>query len=415
MVKDKLAILGILVVVVLATTVTDSPKVQAETKTKDQIEEERTEIKEKISQANEEIGQAQSELEALTKQIERVKQAVIDNQKTIDETKQKIDATKSEVNKLDKETSALERSINERYNILKERAKSIQQSGGDIGYLEVVFGSTSFGDFVNRLFAVAKIMEADASLIEGIERSKEELEEKKNAVEKKLDNLTSMKTELEGMQGQILEQKKQNELLVEQLKQKKQGNLALKAALQQEDSSLVEQASNLEQTTEKVETSKPQVKPLSLEQPKQEQQKSSNEDTSKLTDTNDKIQTLINSGYKYIGNSVYVFGGGRNAYDIANGRFDCSGFIKWAFAQAGVNVGASTDILKYEGRQVSPADMRPGDLVFYDTYKIDGHAGIYMGDGKFIGSQSSTGVAIVDMSNTYWKQRFNGRVVRIIE
>lgn len=57
--------------------------------------------------------------------------------------------------------------------------------------------------------------------------------------------------------------------------------------------------------------------------------------------------------------------------------------------------------------------MQPGDLVFFDTYKADGHVGIYVGDGKFIGAQSKTGVAIADMSKGYWQQKFNGRVKRI--
>ncbi len=125
------------------------------------------------------------------------------------------------------------------------------------------------------------------------------------------------------------------------------------------------------------------------------------------------ISTVINAGNKYIGNSVYVFGGGRNANDIAKGRFDCSAFVHWAFAQAGLEIGSNTDAIKKEGRQISPQEMQPGDLVFFDTYKKDGHVGIYIGNGKFIGSQSSTGVAIVEMTNSYWKNAFKGHVIRI--
>lgn len=35
---------------------------------------------------------------------------------------------------------------------------------------------------------------------------------------------------------------------------------------------------------------------------------------------------------------------------------------------------------------------------FFNTYKRDVHVGIYVGNGKFIGAQSSTGVAVADMS-----------------
>lgn len=127
------------------------------------------------------------------------------------------------------------------------------------------------------------------------------------------------------------------------------------------------------------------------------------------------IESVISAGYKYIGNSVYVFGAGRSKEDIANGKFDCSAFVHWAFKQIGIDVGLSTDYIKNAGRQVSEKELQPGDLVFFDTYKKDGHVGIYIGNGQFIGSQSSTGVAIANMTSGYWKKRFNGRVVRIVE
>jgi soluble lytic murein transglycosylase-like protein len=57
--------------------------------------------------------------------------------------------------------------------------------------------------------------------------------------------------------------------------------------------------------------------------------------------------------------------------------------------------------------------MQVGDVVFFDTYKKNGHVGIYLGNGKFMGSQSATGVAIADMNSGYWKQHFSGTVRRI--
>lgn len=127
---------------------------------------------------------------------------------------------------------------------------------------------------------------------------------------------------------------------------------------------------------------------------------------------------VVKVGEKWIGNSKYVFGGGRNQNDILKGRFDCSSFVHWAFNQVGINLGTltatSTETLKNKGVAVPASDMQPGDLVFFDTYKIDGHVGIYAGNGQFIGAQSSTGVAYADMSKGYWKTKFNGRVKRIL-
>ncbi len=126
---------------------------------------------------------------------------------------------------------------------------------------------------------------------------------------------------------------------------------------------------------------------------------------------------VVDVGNRWIGNSVYVFGGGRNQSDISRGRFDCSSFIHWAFKEVGVDLGpltsTSTETLKHLGEPVSADKLKPGDLVFFNTYKRDGHVGIYVGNGKFIGAQSSTGVAIADMKQGYWKSVFNGRVKRI--
>src|SRR5699024_2535369 len=85
------------------------------------------------------------------------------------------------------------------------------------------------------------------------------------------------------------------------------------------------------------------------------------------------------------------------------------GFTTWALEQAGyTDLPRSTRGLQYTGTYVSKSNMQPGDLVFFNTGQVNGHVGIYLGGNQFIGAQSSTGVAIADMSSgSYWGQRFN--------
>ncbi len=124
-------------------------------------------------------------------------------------------------------------------------------------------------------------------------------------------------------------------------------------------------------------------------------------------------------GMKWIGKTTYHWGGGRNEASAARGEFDCSSFVRWAYAEAGVNLApihsVNTDVLKHKGVKISVSDIKVGDMIFWDTYKKDGHVGIYIGNGKWIGSQSSSGVAIEEMSNTYWTEHFSGHVRRVIQ
>lgn len=56
--------------------------------------------------------------------------------------------------------------------------------------------------------------------------------------------------------------------------------------------------------------------------------------------------------------------------------------------------------------------MVRGDTIFFDTYKKNGHVGIYLGDGTFLHDGTTGGVQI---SNLYWTKTSNGLVRRIVE
>lgn len=135
-------------------------------------------------------------------------------------------------------------------------------------------------------------------------------------------------------------------------------------------------------------------------------------------DVTEAAKTVASVGTRWIGNSVYKFGGGRSESDISKGWFDCSSFVHWAYKQAGINLGnvtsTSTETLNKMGKKVSASDLRVGDLIFFDSYKRDGHVGIYIGNGRWIGSQGSTGVAIVSMNDNYWNPIFKGHVRRLL-
>jgi cell wall-associated NlpC family hydrolase len=91
--------------------------------------------------------------------------------------------------------------------------------------------------------------------------------------------------------------------------------------------------------------------------------------------------------------------------------FDCSGLVWYVYRQAaGLALPRSTAEMKRMGWPVEPDDLRPGDLVFYDTLgRAFSHVGIYIGDRRFVHAPSSGGaVEIVSMRNTYWARRFSG-------
>ncbi len=382
--------------------------------TKEDVQAQRSEVQSSIDEKEQEIEEIKEELIELNEQILRLDEAIEDNEQKIDETESEITDVETEVSDLEAKIDEIQQSIERRNEILKERISSLQENGGSSSYLEVLLGSANFIDFVDRVALVHKITQADQDLLESQEKDKLEVEKNKVELDNKLEELEDMKAEYEDMQKHIQEQKEENEELKEELKEKEEENSEFLDDLKIEDEILAKKEKALKEAEEQQRTQEQAARGNGSNNSGDnaiEQYSSNSSETVSTSGSTVDIVTTV--GEKYIGNSVYVFGGGRSAYDIANGRFDCSGFVSWAFKQAGISLPASTSGLSSVGSKVSASDMQPGDLVFFNTYKTNGHVGIYLGNNKFIGSQSSTGVAIADMGSGYWKSNFSGLVRRV--
>jgi len=93
--------------------------------------------------------------------------------------------------------------------------------------------------------------------------------------------------------------------------------------------------------------------------------------------------------------------------------FDCSGFTRHVFETSlGLVLPRRADEQATAAGLVAVKreDLRPGDLVFFNTLKRTfSHVGIYIGDNRFVHSpRPGKGVRTEDMSFAYWARRFTG-------
>ncbi|RDI48204.1 C40 family peptidase [Nocardia mexicana] len=71
----------------------------------------------------------------------------------------------------------------------------------------------------------------------------------------------------------------------------------------------------------------------------------------------------------------YVWGG-----NGPNG-FDCSGLVKWAYKQVGIDLPRTSFEQSHVGKPVAYEDLQPGDLVIQNG---GGHVAMYAGDGQIL-------------------------------
>ena len=113
---------------------------------------------------------------------------------------------------------------------------------------------------------------------------------------------------------------------------------------------------------------------------------------------------LITEAEKYLG-YPYVWGG-----SSPSTSFDCSGFVCWVYSNSGVHSlprTTATGIFN-QCAYVSPADARPGDVIFFTgTYDSAGpvsHVGIYVGDGMMI--HAGDPIKYASINTNYWQEHF---------
>ncbi len=105
---------------------------------------------------------------------------------------------------------------------------------------------------------------------------------------------------------------------------------------------------------------------------------------------------LVGVPYRYGGNNP-------------KGGFDCSGLIEYVYAKS-ANIKLPRTILEMsrKGQSVEGQPPAPGDLVFFNTTgEKYSHAGIYVGQGRFVHAPSAGGTVRLEyITKPYWAARF---------
>lgn len=91
--------------------------------------------------------------------------------------------------------------------------------------------------------------------------------------------------------------------------------------------------------------------------------------------------------------------------------FDCSGLIGYVYRDAaGISLPRSTrEMIVMRAPDVQRDALQSGDVVFFATNGASqvNHAGIYVGEGRFVHAPSTGGTVRLDyLSNNYWQKSY---------
>ena len=121
----------------------------------------------------------------------------------------------------------------------------------------------------------------------------------------------------------------------------------------------------------------------------------------RLEKNKQKITLVVKKLLNRVGKTRYVFSGS-TPYG-----WDCSGMVRWAYGQMGIELEHSATKQAYAGRRVGQKDRKVGDIVIFGHrgYKSFYHSAIYIGKGKVVNANRGFGGTYIQHITDFGRDR----------
>lgn len=313
------------------------------------------------------VSNARSEAEALRSQVQELDDSLEAAHEDYIYAKLQLDETEKAIETNQAHLKQAEADLGIANDRLEQRVENIYRNGR-VGLLDALFGADSFGDFINRFDLLTLIGVQDGEVLGQVATYREDVAQRK-------EQLTS-------------DQEKQTELLAQaedattRVEQKLAQRKKLLAGKEREIAQLErEEEERQRRVAEEAAAAARKAAQRARQQTSSTKKDSSGGSSSGESQPSRNVPSssvggsVVDVALRYVG-VPYVWGG-----ESPSG-FDCSGLVKYSFAQVGVSLPHSSRALYGVGEAVARSDLQPGDLVFFGS-PIH-HVGIYVGGGNMV-------------------------------
>jgi cell wall-associated NlpC family hydrolase len=115
----------------------------------------------------------------------------------------------------------------------------------------------------------------------------------------------------------------------------------------------------------------------------------------------------VGGGYAIAGTALSQRGSPYKSGGADPSGFDCSGLVRYAYAQHGIQLPRTVSEQFREGSEVGVDSLEAGDLIFFRTNGQDvSHVGIAIGGDEFVHAPGSgRDVRVERLGSSYWAPR----------
>jgi cell wall-associated NlpC family hydrolase len=330
------------------------------------------------------LDAAQEELDSLGHQVQAAGEDLHETQYQLEVTGEQIEETKGLIEQRQAE-------LDEAQEILSRRVAS-NYKVGKTSLASILLASSSFNELIANVYYANKVYQQDAEAIDSVKEARTALEEEQTALEEKQAEQEELLEQQEAQIEQLKEQEAAQAEYVDNLdaevvaKLEEERQAELERQRKEAEEAAARAAAEAEAAAKR--EAEEAAARAAAEARAQESAEGSQADTpTEVTSSTggpsaSQRNTIISAAYTQVG-VPYSFG----SCSPGSG-FDCSGFVMWCYAQAGISLPHSSAAQCGISTSVSYSQLQPGDLVFWmgtgGASTGGNHVAIYLGNGMII-------------------------------
>lgn len=155
------------------------------------LQAQKEQIKQELSNANENLESLELKLTEALEAVNKVEAQIVEGEAELTQTTEKIEELQKEISQTQEKLDIIENDYEKQRKICEKRLVALYEMG-ETTYLDVLLSSKSITDFISNYYLIGEIAQYDNDLLDTIKREKDKIEQIKEQITKKNENLKSI-------------------------------------------------------------------------------------------------------------------------------------------------------------------------------------------------------------------------------
>ncbi len=160
------------------------------------LQAQKEQIKNELSSANENLEGLQVELTEALEEVSKVEAQIAEGEAELEETTAKLKELEKEIKQIQEKLNVIETDYEKQKDMFEKRIVALYEMG-ETTYLDVLLSSKSITDFISNYYLIGEVAQYDSELLDTIEREKDKIEQIKEQITQKNNDLKLAKTNQE--------------------------------------------------------------------------------------------------------------------------------------------------------------------------------------------------------------------------